>query len=327
MREERPKREVRPRSDARSTKGGRNTKPGRSTAPARAKAFSAERPFKRDRPTRAARPIDIDPSRDPEPTQYRSAGASQGTARLQKLLAGAGVVSRRAAERLITEGRIRVNGRIVKELGAKANPHKDKIEVDGKRIVREKPVYYVLHKPREVVSTLSDPEGRDCIKDLIKDIPERVFPIGRLDYHTSGALLLTNDGELADALLKPKRDVPKTYLVKFAGNLGIPELDRLRKGVVLDDGYTTQPAELFVVRQEDKNCWVQITLREGKNRQIRRMGDSIGHTVRRLSRIAFADITTEGLRPGEHRPLRGRELEKLKKRYIKPADEDPRNRS
>jgi len=238
--------------------------------------------------------------------------------RLQKVLAQAGVASRRAAEKLITGGRVRVNGKVVTELGSRADPRKDRIDVDGRRVVLEKPAYYVLHKPREVVSTLSDPEGRDTIKDLLVGIPERVFPVGRLDFHTSGVLILTNDGEFMDALLKPKRKVPKTYVVKVKGHLDIPELDHLRNGVVLDDGYKTQPAELFVIREEKSHTWIQMTLPEGKNRQIRRMGDAIGRRVQRLSRVSFADVTIEGLRAGEYRPMRARELEKIKRRYIDP---------
>ena len=239
--------------------------------------------------------------------------------RLQKILARAGVASRRAAERLIEDGRVRVNGRVVTELGTKADPGRDRIDVDNRRVVLEKPAYYVLHKPRGVVTTLSDPEGRESIEDYTRDIPERVFPVGRLDYHTSGVLLLTNDGELADALTRPKRGVPKVYAAKFQGHLGEPELQALRTGVKLDDGYTTKPAEVFVLRDEDRSCWVQITLTEGKNRQIHRMGKSIGHRVQRLSRQSFAGVTVEGLRPGEHRPLTTKELDKLKKTYLKPA--------
>lgn len=239
--------------------------------------------------------------------------------RLQKILAHAGIASRRQAEALISGGRVRVNGKVASELGTKADARRDKIEVDGKRITREEPVYYVLHKPRGVVSTLKDPEGRKTIRDLVADIPERVFPVGRLDYHTSGALLLTNDGDLAEALLRPKRNVPKTYIAKLVGHLGIPELDALRNGVVLDDGYKTKPAELFVVRTEERHTWLQITLIEGKNRQIHRMGDAIGHPVRRLARVAFADLDTDGLRPGKYRPLDAKELLKLKKKYQKDA--------
>lgn len=238
--------------------------------------------------------------------------------RLQKILAQAGVASRRAAEKLIVDGRVRVNGRIVTELGSKAELGKDKIEVDGRRLAREQPVYYLLHKPREVVSTVDDPEGRETVRKLLRGVTERVFPIGRLDYHTSGALLLTNDGELADALLSPRRRVPKVYAAKMSGHLDVPELDKLRNGVVLDDGSKTRPAEVFVIRQEDRHTWVQLTLLEGKNRQIHRMGDAIGHRVLRLVRISFAGISTDGLRPGEFRKLHERELEKLKRHYVNP---------
>jgi len=238
--------------------------------------------------------------------------------RLQKIIARAGFASRRGAEALITEGKVRVNGKVVRELGTKADSHKDKIEVSGKRVVPEKPVYYVLNKPREVISTLSDPEERTTLKDLIKRIPERLFPIGRLDYHTSGALLMTNDGTMSDALLRPKAKVPKVYIVKFKGKLGVQELGPLRQGVELDDGYVTQPAEAFVLREESRNTWVQITLTEGKNRQIHRMGDAIRRRVMRLSRFSFAGISTEGLAPGENRPLKKKELDKLKKDYLNP---------
>jgi 23S rRNA pseudouridine2605 synthase len=239
--------------------------------------------------------------------------------RLQKILAHAGVASRRAAEKIIADGRVRVNGRVVTELGSKADVRSDKIEVDGRRVIEEKPAYYLVHKPREVVTTLSDPEGRQSLGDLLKTVPERVYPVGRLDYHTSGVLLLTNDGAMADALLHPKRKVPKVYVAKLKGHLDVPELDRLRNGVELDDGYTTKAAEVFVVREEPKNTWVQITLTEGKNRQIHRMADAIGHPVQRLTRQSFAGLTLEGLRPGELRPLQKKELDKLKKHYLNPA--------
>jgi len=237
--------------------------------------------------------------------------------RLQKILAQAGVASRRASEQLIVDGRVRVNGRIVTELGSKADARKDRIDVDNKRDVLEKPAYYVLNKPREVVTTLDDPEGRDSIADLVRAIPERVFPVGRLDYHTSGALLLTNDGDLAEALMRPKTGVPKVYAAKLKGHIDVPELDQLRNGVVLDDGYTTRKADVFVLREEPRNTWVQITLTEGKNRQVHRMCEAIGHRVQRLVRVSFAGIDCEGLRPGDHRPLRARELDKLKKTYLK----------
>lgn len=238
--------------------------------------------------------------------------------RLQKVLARAGVASRRRAEELIEAGRVRVNGKVVRELGTKVDPFKDRIEVDGKRVVGEKPVYYVVHKPREMVTTLDDPEGRANLGQLLRKIPERVVPVGRLDYHTSGVLLVTNDGDMVDALLRPRAKVPKIYAVKFQGKLGVPELDKLRNGVVLDDGYKTQPAEAFVIREDRGNTWVQLTLTEGKNRQIRRMGEAIDRRVMRLARQSFAGIDIEGLRPGEFRPLSKDELSKLKKNYLNP---------
>ncbi|MBX7194798.1 MAG: rRNA pseudouridine synthase [Sandaracinaceae bacterium] len=238
--------------------------------------------------------------------------------RLQKILAHAGVASRRAAEGLITAGKVRVNGVIVSELGASADARRDRIEADGKRIVLEKPIYLVLHKPRAVVSTLSDPEGRPSLADIVKNVGARVYPVGRLDFHTSGALALTNDGELTDALLHPRRDVPKIYVAKVRGMISIESLDLLRNGVVLDDGQKTKPADVFVLREEDRNTWLQITLYEGRNRQIHRMGDAVSHPVLRLARLSFAGISTDGLRPGELRELTGDELEKLKKNYVTP---------
>ncbi|MDH5492319.1 MAG: rRNA pseudouridine synthase [Myxococcales bacterium] len=235
--------------------------------------------------------------------------------RLQKVMAQAGVASRRKAEELITAGRVRVNGRVVKELGTKVDSRRDRVEVDGKRVMREQSAYYLLNKPRRVVTTLEDPEGRETIAHLIKGLEGRLFPIGRLDYHTSGALLLTNDGELAEALLRPQAKVPKVYAAKVQGSVDIEELDALRKGVTLDDGYVTKKAEVFVLREEAGHTWVQLTLTEGKNRQIHRMFEQLGRRVMRLSRLSFAELSTEGLRPGKHRRLGAREVERLKKRY------------
>jgi 23S rRNA pseudouridine2605 synthase len=239
--------------------------------------------------------------------------------RLQKILAQAGVASRRAAEALIANGDVRVNGRIVTELGVRADAAHDRIEVKGERIVAEKPAYYVLNKPREVVTTLSDPEGRATIADLLKRVPERVYPVGRLDYHTSGVLLLTNDGELAQSLLHPTRGVPKAYVVKVRGQVPLPKIEALRNGVVLDDGQRTKPAELFIVRDEKNSTWLQITITEGRNRQIHRMCEAMGLVVMRLSRVAFAGLTAEGLRPGDYRELSQKELAKLDRDYRNPA--------
>jgi 23S rRNA pseudouridine2605 synthase len=243
--------------------------------------------------------------------------------RLQKILAQAGVASRRAAEHLISEGRVRVNGRIVRELGSRANPARDRVEVDGKRLVAERLVYFLMHKPRAVVTTLDDPEGRKSIADLLREVRERVFPVGRLDFQTSGALLLTNDGELAQALLHPTRAVPKTYNAKMQGKLDAPLLERLREGVVLDDGAQTAPAEVRVLRFEDKFTSVEITIAEGKNRQIHRMGEAIARPVLRLTRISFAGLGIEGLRPGQMRPISALELAELKQKYVHPPKRRP----
>jgi len=241
--------------------------------------------------------------------------ALMSSQRLQKVLAQAGVASRRAAEKLIEEGRVRVNGRIVRELGARAAP-RDRVEVDGKRLIAEHPVYYLMHKPRGVVTTLSDPEGRRTVKDLLRQVEQRVFPVGRLDFQTSGALLLTNDGGLAQALLHPRRAVPKTYSAKLEGTLDGPRLEALRTGVVLDDGDKTRPADVKVLRAEGKYTSIEITISEGKNRQIHRMAEAIGRSVSRLTRISFAGLTLEGLRPGQLRPLSALELADLKQKYL-----------
>jgi 23S rRNA pseudouridine2605 synthase len=239
------------------------------------------------------------------------------TERLQKILAGAGVASRRAAEQLITEGRVRVNGRIVRELGSRANPERDRVEVDGRRLVAERPVYYLMHKPRGVVTTLDDPEGRQSVKDLLRGISERVFPVGRLDFHTSGVLLLTNDGDLAQALLHPTRAVPKTYSAKLQGHVDERGLEMLRSGVVLDDGEKTAPATVHLMRSDEaKHTLLEITIAEGKNRQIHRMAEAINRPVMRLTRIAFAGLTIDGLRAGQMRPLKPLELSELKQKYM-----------
>jgi 23S rRNA pseudouridine2605 synthase len=237
--------------------------------------------------------------------------------RLQKILAHGGIASRRAAEALITEGRVRVNGRIVTELGAKADPRKDRVEVDGKRVVAEQLVYVAVHKPRGVVSTMSDPEGRPTVRELLKDLPGRVYPIGRLDFATSGILLATNDGDLADGLLHPKRDVPKTYVVKVNGAMEVADLDRWRKGVQLEDGMT-RPAEAKLLRREGNKTWFELTIKEGRNQQIRRMGEATRFPVMRLSRVAFGGITLEGLPPGRWRYLTREELVALKKEFGVP---------
>lgn len=237
--------------------------------------------------------------------------------RIQKILARGGVASRRAAEELIVAGRVRVNGRVVRELGAKADERKDRVEVDGKRVVAEGRVYVVLHKPRGVVATMSDPEGRPTVRELLAKVGSRVYPVGRLDFATSGVLLATNDGELSDGLLHPRKAVPKTYVVKVQGMMEEDDVEQWRKGIRLEDGMTL-PAQVKLLRHEAGKTWIELTIREGRNQQIRRMGDATRFPVMRLARVSFAQITSEGLRPGEWRHLTRDELVALKKEYGVP---------
>lgn len=239
------------------------------------------------------------------------------TVRLQKILARAGVASRRAAEAMITAGRVRVDGRIVTTLGAKVDPRDSRVEVDGQRIVREASVYVILHKPRGVVSTMSDPEGRPTVRQLLADVPGRVHPVGRLDFNTSGVLVATNDGDFTDALLHPRREVPKTYVVKVQGTMQARDVDRWRTGVELEDG-TTAPAKVKLLRHEADKTWLEVTITEGRNLQVRRMGDATGFRVMRLARQSFAGVTAEGLPPGRWRHLTTDELRDLKKEYGVP---------
>ncbi len=238
--------------------------------------------------------------------------------RLQKVLAHAGVSSRRAAEELMAAGRVRVDGRIVTELGTKVDPRGARVEVDGQRVVRQASVYLVLHKPRGVVSTMSDPEGRTTVHDLLRDVSAaRVYPVGRLDFNTSGALLVTNDGDFSVALMHPRQTVPKTYVVKVQGMMEDPDLDRWRRGVDLEDG-KTRPAKVKLLRYEGDKTWLELTITEGRNQQVRRMGDATGFRVMRLARMSFAGVGTEGLPPGRWRYLTADELATLKKDYGVP---------
>jgi 23S rRNA pseudouridine2605 synthase len=237
--------------------------------------------------------------------------------RLQKIIARAGVGSRRAAEEIIAAGRVRVNGRLVEEMGAKADARRDRIEVDGRMLVGEDSVYLLLHKPRACVATLHDPEGRATVAELVKKLGTRVFPVGRLDYHTSGVLLMTNDGELTQTLLHPKSKVPKVYVAKLDRQINDAQIERWQSGVELDDG-RTQPAEVRLLRHERGKAWIEVTLHQGKNRQIHRMAEAMGMVVMRLARVAFAGLSAEGLRPGQWRPLTVDELRALKKQYGVP---------
>ncbi|MBR1645905.1 MAG: rRNA pseudouridine synthase [Selenomonadaceae bacterium] len=229
--------------------------------------------------------------------------------RLQKLIAQAGICSRRAAENLITSGRVTVDGKTVTELGTKADPSRNKIRVDGKilRFDTEK-IYLLLNKPRGYVSTVHDERGRKTILELLgENFSERVYPVGRLDLNSEGLLLLTNDGELTNALIHPRNEIQKTYRVKITGNVTEEKLDKLRIGIELDDGLTA-PAEIFLLDDGQ----IEITIHEGRNRQVRRMFAAIGCDVKRLRRIKFAGLTLDGLKVGKFRALTFGEVAMLK---------------
>jgi 23S rRNA pseudouridine2605 synthase len=243
--------------------------------------------------------------------------------RLQKVLAAAGVASRRKAEEIITAGRVRINGAIVTEMGTKVDPRRDRIEVDGRVVAAERFVTVVLNKPRGVVSTVRDPEGRPTVSELVRDLGARLYPVGRLDWATSGALLMTNDGDLAHALTHPKFGVEKTYHVKLQGAVGEHVLDAWRTGVKLDDGAVTRPAQaVFRVEESEGGTWIQITIQEGRNRQIRRMAEATGVTVSKLKRVSFAGITIDGVPLGTYRELSEKEIARLKRDHVNPARRD-----
>jgi 23S rRNA pseudouridine2605 synthase len=245
--------------------------------------------------------------------------AVTASVRLQKVLAQAGVASRRAAEKLIVQGKVLVDGKPVTELGTKVDPQRSVITVEGRRLSAASHCYVLLHKPRGTVCTLSDPEGRKTIVDLIQDVPERVVPVGRLDYDTSGVLLLTNDGELAARLTHPSSGTVKRYVAKVIGRVDEAGLRRWQERIDIN-GKRTQPAEVKVLRQERDKTWLEVTLREGKNRQIHRLGEHAGHGVMRLSRASFAGLGCDDLAPGKWRYLTLREVAMLKGRRLeKPA--------
>jgi 23S rRNA pseudouridine2605 synthase len=251
------------------------------------------------------------------------AESALGSVRLQKVLARAGVSSRRGGEALITAGRVTVNAAVVTELGARVDPAVDEVAVDGRVIQLEAPVYLVMNKPDGVVCSAEpklDERGRPTVVSLVRGIAERVYPVGRLDFHTRGVLLLTNDGDLAARLTHPRHRVQKTYHVKFQGQLQPAQLEALSMGVTLEDGTRTQPlAEISVIKDTEANTWAQLTVTQGLYRQVRRMGDAIGHPVLKLIRVAFAGITADGLDDGEWRQLREDEVALLRAQAVPKA--------
>ena len=232
--------------------------------------------------------------------------------RVQKIIAAAGHCSRRRAETLIAAGRVRVDGQIVK-LGDQADAEISIILIDDKPLkAAENLVYILLNKPLGMVTTLSDPEGRPVVTDLVRDLPVRLFPVGRLDINASGLLLMTNDGALANRLAHPSHQVDKIYLVKVRGRVTAESKMSLEKGVVLDDGVTA-PAKVTNLRVRGSHTWFELTIHEGRNRQVRRMCESLGHQVNRLVRIGYAFLTLDDLAPGQKRMLTAKEVSRLKR--------------
>jgi len=235
--------------------------------------------------------------------------------RLQKIIAAAGVASRRKAEELITSGRVAVNGQTITELGTKADAERDHIRVNGKLLHGpERRIYLLLNKPKGYVTTVSDPEGRPTVMNLLTGVKGRVYPIGRLDYASEGLLLLTNDGSLAEKLMKAASHVPKTYLVKISGKPEDSALAKLRAGVSIPSGdgkrrVRTAPAKIQIIK-DAPNPWYEVTIIEGRNRQIRRMFEQVGHHVEKIKRVRYGSLELD-VPPGRYRQLKPPEIAKL----------------
>lgn len=230
--------------------------------------------------------------------------------RLQKVIAHAGVASRRKAEKLIAAGHVKVNGQVVKELGTKVSST-DEVKVDEVPIAKEPPVYYLLYKPRGVITAVTDDKHRKTVVDILEEVPERIYPVGRLDYDTSGLLILTNDGDLDNQLTHPKYEVEKTYVAKVKGIVTNDDLKRLRTGVIVD-GRKTSKAKTNLIRTNRESSIVSLTIHEGRNHQVKKMFESIAHPVEKLSRETYGFLTLRGLQPGEYRRLKPHEVEELK---------------
>ena len=238
--------------------------------------------------------------------------------RLQKLIAAAGVASRRHAEELITAGRVTVNGEVVKELGTRADPDKDHIKVNGKLInpqlqSREK-IYILLNKPKGYLSSSSDPEGRPLVTELLPPSLAKVHPVGRLDFNTEGLLLLTNDGEFTNFVTAARNRIEKVYEVKVKGVPAESGIERLRRGITLEDGTRTAPAKIVKLNETQTNAWYEVLLHQGRNQQVRRMFELIGHSVLKLRRVRIGFLTDDKLKPGHWRFLSPAEVQRMMKK-------------
>lgn len=232
--------------------------------------------------------------------------------RLQKRIANSGYTSRRKAETLITEGKVKVNGQVVTELGTKVKSS-DTVEVEGIKIEQEDKIYILFYKPTQVITSVSDDRGRTVVTDYFKDLEARIYPVGRLDYDTSGLLLLTNDGEFTNLMTHPRYHIQKKYVAKLKGYLMREEVKALEQGIELEDGFT-QPAQVKIKNQnkEKNTTLVEITISEGRNRQVRRMFEHFNHTVDKLIRIEFGNLNLKGLNAGEGRVLTPHEVKILR---------------
>ena len=244
--------------------------------------------------------------------------------RLQKIISFAGIASRRKAEQLIVEGRVTVNGTAITELGSKADLERDHIKVDGKLLHRPRNLVYIaLYKPNNYMTTVADPERRATVMELLHGVKERVYPVGRLDYHSEGLLLFTNDGELANAITTAGNHIPKTYLVKVTGTLTTDQEEAFRNGILLE-GRKTAPAGLKLLHRAG-NPWYEVRLIEGRKNQIRMMFKHFGFLVEKLKRVRIGPLEVGSLKPGEFRHLTLAEVEKLKRSVLnKPARKPPR---
>jgi 23S rRNA pseudouridine2605 synthase len=236
--------------------------------------------------------------------------------RLQKLIASAGIASRRHAEELITAGQVSVNGKTVTELGAKADPATDHIKVKGRLInpllAQHENIYVLLNKPRGYLTSMSDPEGRPLVTDLLPGSLGRLHPVGRLDFNTEGLLLLTNDGDFTNRITAAKSRIPKVYKVKVKGMPTEKAVERLRRGIAIDDDERTARAGVRKLRESKTNSWYEVVLHEGRNQQVRRMFDAIGHSVIKLVRTRIGDLEEKHLKPGSWRRLTEKEVKRLR---------------
>ncbi|ELK4475530.1 rRNA pseudouridine synthase [Staphylococcus pseudintermedius] len=237
---------------------------------------------------------------------------SQQLERLQKRIANSGYTSRRKAETLIEEGKVQVNGKTVTELGTKVRPS-DEVTVEGIPLEQEDKLYILFYKPAQVITSVSDDRGRKVVTDYFDDLETRIYPVGRLDYDTSGLLLLTNDGEFTNLMTHPRYKISKTYVAKIEGYILREQVKQLEKGIQLEDGLT-QPAKVKVKKQnkEKNTSLVEITITEGRNRQVRRMFEHFGFSVQKLSRVSFGPLTLKGLGAGEGRALSPHEVKSLR---------------